>query len=358
MFFANIFSDIKDIFCYGFIISFVAHIFSNHKKSFAHIFSNHKKSFADIFSDNNKFFCYAFFLKKHKAYMNIYIPDKYHHKNEESLHKIIKYLNYNEVKTLNKADVVMSSSKMFDISKYPNKKFIFGPHFGIFSKKSANNFSEQINNVHNNAIYIQPSQPSIDIWHNDYGFNKIPMYSFPFSVNTNKFKPSTDNSKDKIMLYFKNRDPEELTFIKKYLNNKNIKYKIFDYVKRYKEQNFINYLDNCKYAIWLGSHESQGFALEETLSMNVPIFVWSVKYKWQEYKNRKKNRHIKTEVNTAPYWSDKCGMKVYTKEEVKLEFDKFIKNVDNGVYEPREYILNTLSVKCVSENFKKLVDKF
>jgi hypothetical protein len=55
-----------------------------------------------------------------------------------------------------------------------------------------------------------------------------------------------------------------------------IPYKIFNYLQRYNEAEYLTYLQSCKYGIWIDAHESQGFALEEALSCNVPLLVWNV----------------------------------------------------------------------------------
>ena len=97
-----------------------------------------------------------------------------------------------------------------------------------------------------------------------------------------------------ISQFFKRRKISELNFLKSFLENKNIKYKIFDYTSTYKENNFINYLKDSKYGIWLDASESQGFALQEALSSNVPLLVWNARHMYfqigiPDKKKREKN---------------------------------------------------------------------
>ena len=35
-------------------------------------------------------------------------------------------------------------------------------------------------------------------------------------------------------------------------------------------------LKQARFCIWIGRHESQGFAFQECLASNVPILVWDV----------------------------------------------------------------------------------
>ena len=46
--------------------------------------------------------------------------------------------------------------------------------------------------------------------------------------------------------------------------------------KRYQESDFADAISKAPYAIWIGRHESQGFAFQETLSSDTPIFVIDV----------------------------------------------------------------------------------
>ena len=67
-------------------------------------------------------------------------------------------------------------------------------------------------------------------------------------------------------------------FLKVSLKNKNIKFEVFDYLNKYPEKKYLKYLQKAKYGIILDAHESQGFAIEEALSCNVPLLVWNVKH--------------------------------------------------------------------------------
>jgi hypothetical protein len=272
-----------------------------------------------------------------------------HHKNLIFLKNYLNY-NKNQVYNFNEADIIISVAKKYDISKYPTKKFIFGPHFG----KERINEIRSLNNIHNNAIYIQPSQPSVDLWLNHFGFKSLPIYAIPFGVDVIKFSPGNTLNRNKVFVYYKNRDPKELSFLTQFLKNNKIQYKLFNYKNTYNESEYMSYLKQCKYGIWLGSHESQGFALEEALSCNVPLLVWNVKLRSQEWSNRLKNQHIKTEVTSIPYWDNRCGEYFYSKNELLSVFDKFINNLDT--YKPREYIIENVNMDTCYKKWDKLIN--
>jgi len=281
--------------------------------------------------------------------MKILIIGDFHHKNKEGLERLLKYLNYdykfvNNLNDIDNYDIIFSPCNPIDTSKYPNKKFIFGPHFSVFP----DNRLMYINNIHNNSVYIQPSEWAKNVWIN-MGVEKIiPLKSFAFPVNTDKFN-YLGKDRSKVFIYHKRRKPVELEFIKNFLNDKKIKYCIFDYVKRYDEQEYLNYLQESKYGIIVDAHESQGFAIEEALSCNIPILVWNTRDMSQEYNGN----YDKISCTTIPYWDERCGEYFYEQNEFIKTYNKFIEKIDT--YEPREYILDNLSVEVCANRFKELV---
>lgn len=280
--------------------------------------------------------------------MKILIIGNFHHKNKKGLNMIFKHLNWDykygsgNREELKHFDIIYSPSRPINTSLFPKKKFIFGPHFSVFPDTRLYN----INNVNNNSIYIQPSDWVKQAWN---VVNKIiPVKTFYFPVNTDKFIP-TNTVKNNVFIYFKRRKPEELLLITKFLESKNIKYHIFDYIKRYNEEDYLKYLQNSKYGIILGAHESQGFAIEEALSCNVPLLVWTVTSMQQEEGSNFPN----IKATSIPYWDQRCGEFFYKKEEFETKYNEFINKLDT--YKPREYVLENLSAKKCAENFKQLL---
>ena len=283
--------------------------------------------------------------------MRILVIDHLHHKNEAGLNCILRYLGwefkYGGVNNIPNFDIIYSPNNPINAAQYPNKKFIFGPHFSIFLDGKLH----QIHNTFKNSVYIQPSVWVVDMWKNLGASRILPIVPFPFPVATDKFKPIENNKKDKVFIYFKRRKPEELEFLKCELNKRNVQYAIFDYVRRYDENHYLQYLQQAKYGIILDAHESQGFAIEEALSCNVPLLVWSATTMNQEYGSC----YEAIPCTTVPYWDERCGEIFYRQEEFESRFTEFISKLDT--YKPREYILENLSVEKCAERFKNLIAK-
>jgi hypothetical protein len=241
---------------------------------------------------------------------------------------------------LSQFDIVYSPSKPINVKKYPNVKFIFGPHFSVFPQKHQMEIIEG-----NNSVYVQPSEWATNVWSFHPFCKNISLKTLPFGVQTDKFAPCKPiNERNNIFIYYKRRNPNELQLLCLFLKKHGIEPKIFNYVTKYSEEEYINYLKNSKFGIWLSAHESQGFALEEALSCDVPLLVWNVTSMNQEYGSNYQN----IGATTIPYWDERCGEFFTDSNELSFTFNKFLNNLTN--YKPREYILENLSMdKCESK---------
>jgi hypothetical protein len=282
----------------------------------------------------------------------LYIKIFMHDKNNNAL---LNYKNINftiiahtniDLIDITKFDCVYSPSQTIDVKKYPNTKFIFGPHFSVFPEKNQMDVIRR-----KNVIYIQPSEWAAEVWINNPLCQDIKVLPLPFGVDTEKFKdikPICD--RNKVFIYFKTRDPSLLNSIKIFLRTKGVDYVIFNYNTKYNEKEYINHIQNSKYGIWIGRHESQGFALEEALSCNVPLLVWNVKSMNEEYGYNYKD----IPATTIPYWDERCGEYFYNLNELEVVFNKFILNINN--YKPREYVLENLSFNVCEKKLIHLIN--
>jgi hypothetical protein len=155
----------------------------------------------------------------------------------------------------------------------------------------------------------------------------------------------------KIFIYFKRRFDEELEYLTAFLLSNGVDFMIFDYVEKYEEEVYIKYLHESKYGIWLGAHESQGFALEEALSCDVPLLVWCATSMNQE----NGSNYPDIPASTIPYWDERCGEFFYDKEELETTFQTFVSKLEE--YRPRDYILETLSIPVCEKRLIDLIRK-
>ena len=287
-------------------------------------------------------------IMKKLLYVNTWMHPKNNHsmmnyKNIE-IHEI-KNVELLDTLDLSRFDCIYSPSTHIHVSKYPNSKFLFGPHFSTFPERT------QMNIIRGpNVTYTQPSEWASKIWRNNPLCKDIRIELLPFGVDTERFKPDVDGVRDLVFVYFKGRHPNTLTIIKSFLKAVNSNnYLIFNYNAKYNENEYIECLKKCKYGIWIGTHESQGFALEEALSMNVPLLVWNVKSINEEYGCN----YPEIPATTIPYWDHRCGESFTELQDLPNIFNVFISKLET--YKPREYILENLTMEICEKRLIELM---
>ena len=244
-------------------------------------------------------------------------------------------------------DIVYSPGMPLQVSKYPNTKFVFGPHFSVFPDP------KKLNTIRSkNVVYVQPSDWARDIWRSHPRCQGIRIETLPFGVDTHRFNEIHPMSqRTNVFVYFKHRHPVELNMIQHFLHNNRINYKLFSYNEKYDENEYLNFLHLSKCGIWIGAHESQGFALEEALSCNVPLLVWNVTSMNQEHGQKYPN----IKATTIPYWDNTCGEHFTQMSQLSDTFNTFMNKLNDNAYTPRKYILENVSISKCKEKFEDVV---
>lgn len=116
----------------------------------------------------------------------------------------------------------------------------------------------------------------------------------------------------------------------------------------YKEEEYIQTLKECNFGIWCGIHESQGFALQEALSMDKPLLVYDALSMFDgvddkdEYNLQDKMGRYKLSATCCPYWDNTlCGIICTNDNDFKIKLEEMKLSYRN--YKPREFILKTLT---------------
>ena len=287
--------------------------------------------------------------------MKFYLCYKYcHHKNEESIKNMIVKNNseYSIHPDLSHIDDTFDIAMCFDVFYPPDCfpehcKVIYGPHFFVFPEDMSH------------PIFNYNYDPTRFFYNTLCEWNYVIHKSFaphfgiqflrcPFGIDyeTIQIAPPIESRKG-ILIYVKGRLESEVKYMLDFLDSKGEMYTIIRY-GTYKNSDFLEKLRLSKYVVWIGRHESQGFALQETLASNIPILIWDVKSMYEEYGSNQKSIYESYKLSdkslaatAAPYWSDECGEKFYEKEELSDKYDMM--NYKLSRFNPRSFIEKYLS---------------
>lgn len=138
------------------------------------------------------------------------------------------------------------------------------------------------------------------------------------------------------LIYHKNRSNEDLQYVKELLERRRLSHIQLQYGS-YTQKNFRDALSAVKFCVIIDNTESQGIAIQEMMSLGVPLLVWDVT-KWDYM-----GADYIVPATTVPYWDERCGEKFYSVNELEETFDKFYARIDE--YDPKQYVEDHLSYK-------------
>lgn len=235
------------------------------------------------------------------------------------------------------------------------RKLLVGPNF------TAADMAE-IYSEHSNAVsyFLAPSN-AVGATYEYYGVPKDRIKIWPVGIDTQYFPDVSNSVKSQdAVLYFKRRSPGELRQVIKLLENEGQTYTVLKY-GHYTKEDFKQVLQASRYAVILDGTESQGIALQEIMSSNLPLFVFD-----QIYAGEAPNQYLREFLSptTVPYWSESCGIKVPTdmfgqskKYYISIPdsagaFREFLNRQKN--FSPRTFIVENLSLKKQAREFSAL----
>ena len=146
------------------------------------------------------------------------------------------------------------------------------------------------------------------------------------------------------LIYFKRRDQSELDAVKQFIDRKNLTYKMVQY-GGYGEDGFKQLVNNAKFCFLINGTESQGIAVQEIMSMGVPIIAWDIK-EWLD-----QGEAYRVPATSIPYWDERCGEVFFNIDDLEVTFSKFYATLDQ--YDPKAFIKDNLSFEC---SVKTLLD--
>jgi hypothetical protein len=208
-------------------------------------------------------------------------------------------------------------------------------------------FDEHVKFLKNHLDYfkcfIVPSEWVKNLVIEKFEFPKEKIEIWPVGIKKSNIKRDV---KYDCLIYSKRRSNEELSEVVKFVENKKLTYNVLSY-GNYTESNLELLSSQSKFCFLLNGTESQGIAVQEIMSNDVPLFVWDLKT-WDD-----QGPEWSVPATSVPYWSKKCGEKFYNLSEIEKTFEKFYDKIME--YHPRIFIENNLSYK---KSVNKLLEIF
>ena len=235
-------------------------------------------------------------------------------------------------------------------SAFPNaKRIILGPHNFVFPKEPWTSMKISDTRTSYNCL----SDWNRDVYNKFGGVSGLDLVCYPYPVDTDRFLPSHISKKNQhCFLYTKLRKTEDVKYAIKCLESLGLSYTLIQYGS-YNEVDYIRALETCAFGVWVGRHESQGFALQEALSADVPLVVWDITCMGEEWEKNAsypvyRGHEGEMQATAVPYWDTTCGIRV-NQENLK-EAIHFMRN-NWPMYRPRKFVLDNLSVQACAKKW-------
>ena len=214
-------------------------------------------------------------------------------------------------------------------SKIEQDTTIIGPQVWLFDGYG----QFLINNQNYYKKIIAPSDWVKNKFHTKFKLPEDKVAVWPVGIET---FDNTRNVTYDCLIYHKRRSDQELEQVKNFLEERNLKHLVLQY-GTYDEEGFRNLANQAKFSFIIDNTESQGIAIQEMMSLGVPLLVWDVT-KWDYM-----GADYIVPATTVPYWDERCGEKFYNANELEETFDKFYARIDE--YDPKQYVEDNLSYK-------------
>jgi hypothetical protein len=152
-----------------------------------------------------------------------------------------------------------------------------------------------------------------------------------------------------LILFVKTAPSDLIEFVIKNLDQRNISYSILKY-GTFKREEYIEKLKISSGMIYIQEVESQGVALQESWSYDVPTLVWNKgSYTFP-------NTHIEVHGQvSAPYLTERCGTFFESQKDFNIKLDFFINNLEK--YDAQNYCTEYLSDYASLSIYKNILQK-
>jgi glycosyltransferase involved in cell wall biosynthesis len=182
---------------------------------------------------------------------------------------------------------------------------------------------------------------------------------WPVGIDTGSWRPFSDRSKqvdflvyDKIRWDYEKGSVELKAPILAELKKRRLTFEIIRYGS-YAPRDYELALQRCRGMIFLCEHESQGLAYQECLSSDVPVLAWD--QGWCLDPNRLRWGTPEIPASSVPFFDDRCGLTFRNLADFPEKLDQFMDWLKAGAFQPREFILENLTLEKCAEAYVNIL---
>jgi hypothetical protein len=187
---------------------------------------------------------------------------------------------------------------------------------------------------------------------------------WPVGIDTDRWTPSVGDSRKAVdvVVYeklFRDGDRFRAELVKPMMEDLRRRGLSVEYLRygSYREGELLALSQTARSMIYLSPHETQGIALEQMLSANVPVMAWDPGGDWQSLEYLLRGVRYGP-VTSVPYWDERCGEKFTNTVDFGDVFSRFWRGVETGAFAPRQMIFDKgLTLEASAAAYVALADK-
>ncbi|GIL16621.1 MAG: hypothetical protein BroJett040_03720 [Oligoflexia bacterium] len=165
-------------------------------------------------------------------------------------------------------------------------------------------------------------------------------------MNTEYWQPENLEKTNHALIFKKADSPQLQNEIESHLQSQNMPYTVLQSGK-FTHEEYKHLLSKSLLMIYISSSETQGVAVFEAWSMNVPTLIWNKKT--MDYFGK-----IYDQASTCPYLSPQVGLDFANAQEFKGRFEQFLKLLPT--FNPRNFVLSKFSLSHSAQRMIDIID--
>jgi hypothetical protein len=157
-------------------------------------------------------------------------------------------------------------------------------------------------------------------------------FIWPVGIDAEYWSPSTE-AKEYLLIYNK-MSTETSESLCHQLEKMGCAFRVMHYGD-YRMEDYRTLLRRAWGMVWLSQSESEGLAVMEAMSMNVPVLAWNPGQ--GTYRSPELRQTFSFPASSIPYFEETCGLIFRHIEDFSDRFQKF--RGQSRAYQPRQYLL-------------------